>query len=46
MNVRINLAGLKDEKLRLSLHEKVRTISAESESEFEKINQIVQSKMG
>jgi glutamate formiminotransferase/formiminotetrahydrofolate cyclodeaminase len=46
MNVRINLAGLKDEKVKSSLQEKVRKISAESESEFKKINQIVQSKMG
>jgi glutamate formiminotransferase/formiminotetrahydrofolate cyclodeaminase len=46
MNVRINLAGLKDEKLKSSLQEKVRRISAESESEFQKIEQIVESKMG
>ena len=46
MNVRINLAGLKDEKLKSSLQEKVRRISAESESEFRKISQIVESKIG
>jgi glutamate formiminotransferase/formiminotetrahydrofolate cyclodeaminase len=46
LNVRINLAGLKDEKLRSSLQEKVRKISAESGSEFKKIEQIVESKMG
>jgi glutamate formiminotransferase/formiminotetrahydrofolate cyclodeaminase len=46
MNVRINLAGLKDEKLKSALQEKVRKISAESESEFKKIIQIVESKMG
>ena len=34
MNVRINLAGLKDEALKSSLREKVRRISAESESEL------------
>lgn len=45
MNVRINLAGLKDAKLKSALHEKVRRISAESESEFKKIDQIVESKM-
>jgi len=45
MNVRINLAGLKDEKLKSSLQEKVRKIRAESESEFKKIDQIVESKM-
>jgi glutamate formiminotransferase/formiminotetrahydrofolate cyclodeaminase len=46
MNVRINLAGLKDEKVKSSLQEKVRRISAESASEFKKIEQIVESKMG
>jgi len=46
MNVRINLAGLKDEKLKSALQEKVRKISAESESEFKKIIQIVESKLG
>jgi glutamate formiminotransferase / formiminotetrahydrofolate cyclodeaminase len=46
MNVRINSVGLKDEKLKSSLQEEVRRISAESESEFKKIKQIVESKMG
>jgi glutamate formiminotransferase/formiminotetrahydrofolate cyclodeaminase len=46
MNVRINLAGLKDEKLKSSLQEKVQRISAESDSEFKKIGQIVESKIG
>ena len=46
MNVRINLAGLKDEKLRSTLQEKVRGISAESEAKFRKISQIVESKIG
>jgi glutamate formiminotransferase/formiminotetrahydrofolate cyclodeaminase len=45
LNVRINLAGLKDEKVKSTLQEKVRKISAESESEFKKIDQIVESKM-
>jgi glutamate formiminotransferase/formiminotetrahydrofolate cyclodeaminase len=45
MNVRINLAGLKDEKLKSALLEKVRRISAESESEFKTTIQIVESKM-
>jgi glutamate formiminotransferase/formiminotetrahydrofolate cyclodeaminase len=45
MNVKINLAGLKDEKLKSELSEKVRRISAESESEFKTIIQIVESKM-
>ena len=46
MNVRINLAGLKDEKLKSSLQDKVQKISAESKSEFKKISQIVESKLG
>jgi len=46
LNVRINLAGLKDEKLKSSLQERIRKTSAESESEFRKISQIVESKMG
>jgi glutamate formiminotransferase/formiminotetrahydrofolate cyclodeaminase len=46
LNVRINLAGLKDEKVKSTLQEKVRKISADSESEFKKTDQIVESKMG
>ena len=45
LNVRINLAGLKDEKVKSRLQEKVRRISAESESEFKRIDQIVENKM-
>ena len=45
LNVRINLAGLKDEKVKSTLREKVRRINAESESEFRKIDRIVESKM-
>jgi glutamate formiminotransferase / formiminotetrahydrofolate cyclodeaminase len=45
LNVRINLAGLKDEKVKSVLAEKVRKISSESESEFAKINQVVEGKM-
>jgi glutamate formiminotransferase/formiminotetrahydrofolate cyclodeaminase len=46
MNVRINLAGLKDEKLKSVFQEKVRKLCAESESEFGKISQVVESKLG
>ncbi|PZR77071.1 MAG: glutamate formimidoyltransferase, partial [Chthoniobacterales bacterium] len=46
MNVRINLAGLKDEKVKGPLQEKVQKSRAESESEFEKIHQMVESKLG
>jgi glutamate formiminotransferase/formiminotetrahydrofolate cyclodeaminase len=45
LNVRINLAGLKDEKVKSNLQEKVQKIRADSESEFKKIDQIVESKM-
>ena len=45
LNVRINLATLKDEKLKSTLQEQVRKISADSDSEFKKIDQIVESKM-
>ncbi|MEY2558763.1 MAG: glutamate formiminotransferase / 5-formyltetrahydrofolate cyclo-ligase [Verrucomicrobiota bacterium] len=46
LNVRINLAGLKDEEAKANLREKVQKISAESESEFQRIHQIVESKIG
>jgi glutamate formiminotransferase/formiminotetrahydrofolate cyclodeaminase len=46
MNVRINLAGMKDEKLKAALQKKSQEISAESESRFKQINQVVESKMG
>ena len=45
MNVRTNLAGLKDEKLKSELQGKVQKISAESESRFKTIIQIVESKL-
>jgi glutamate formiminotransferase / formiminotetrahydrofolate cyclodeaminase len=46
MNVRINLAGLKDEKLKSDLREKVQKICAESEWEFKKVMQVVEGKIG
>jgi glutamate formiminotransferase/formiminotetrahydrofolate cyclodeaminase len=46
MNVRINLAGIKDEKLKALLQERVQRISAQSESEFTATRQIVESKLG
>lgn len=45
MNVRINLGSLKNEKVKSSLREKLQKIRDESESEFQKINQIVESKL-
>jgi len=46
MNVRINLGQLKDEKFKIQLQERVRNVSADSEAQFRKINQIVESKLG
>ncbi|HSV63413.1 MAG TPA: glutamate formimidoyltransferase [Chthoniobacterales bacterium] len=46
MNVRINLAGLKDESLRGSLREKMQRVATESESEFKRLHAIVESKLG
>jgi glutamate formiminotransferase/formiminotetrahydrofolate cyclodeaminase len=45
LNVRINLGQLKDEKFKFTLKDKVKRIQADSESNFEKIDQIVQSKL-
>ncbi|HEX4631084.1 MAG TPA: glutamate formimidoyltransferase [Chthoniobacterales bacterium] len=46
MNVRINLAGLKDENLKASLREKMQRIANESDAEFKRIHAIVESKLG
>jgi len=46
MNVRINLAGLKDEKFKSTLLKKIQQIGAESDSRFKEINQIVEKKLG
>src|SRR5438552_1483197 len=46
MNVRINLAGLKDEKSKSALLEKLQKIRAESEAQFRRIIQVVESNMG
>ena len=45
MNVRINLGGLKDEKSKSALLQKLQKISAESESQFGRIIQVVESKL-
>jgi len=45
MNVRINLGGLKDEKSKSAPLEKLQKISAESESQFGRIIQVVESKL-
>jgi glutamate formiminotransferase/formiminotetrahydrofolate cyclodeaminase len=46
LNVRINLGQLKDEKFKSALVAKVRKISADSDAQFKKINQAVESKLG
>jgi glutamate formiminotransferase/formiminotetrahydrofolate cyclodeaminase len=45
LNVRINLSNLKDEKFKSALQERVWKVRASSESEFKKVDQIVQSKL-
>jgi glutamate formiminotransferase/formiminotetrahydrofolate cyclodeaminase len=44
MNVRINLSGLKDEKIKAGLHEKLTGLTAESETRFLGVRQVVESK--
>lgn len=46
MNVRINLSGLKDERTKSGLQEKLAASSAESDAQFAKIRQIVEGKLG
>jgi glutamate formiminotransferase/formiminotetrahydrofolate cyclodeaminase len=46
MNVRINLAGLKDEKFKSTLLKRIQQIGAESDSRFKEINHIVEKKLG
>src|SRR3989440_603382 len=46
MNVRINLAGLKDQKFSTSLRERMQRLAGESESEFKRVHAIVESKLG
>ena len=45
MNVRINLAGLKDEALKSALLSKLQKLRSESESRFKTIHQIVEAKL-
>ena len=46
MNVRINLAALKDEKFKSAFVEKLRKINADSEARFKEINHVVEKKLG
>src|SRR5262245_20973161 len=45
MNVRINLGQLKNEKFKIVLLEKIQKICADSEMQFKKINESVESKL-
>jgi glutamate formiminotransferase/formiminotetrahydrofolate cyclodeaminase len=45
LNVRINLAQLKDEKFKASLLKKIKEISADSDTEFKRVYQAVESKL-
>jgi glutamate formiminotransferase len=46
LNVRINLATLKDQKFKSELAEKVKRIQAESDGWFEKTSKVVEGKLG
>ncbi len=46
MNVRINLAGLKDDELKSSLSARVQQLHDRSEAEYAKVHQVVESKIG
>ncbi len=45
MNVRINLSGLKDEKVKAALQEKMSRLTAESETSFKAAREIVEGKL-
>ena len=46
LNVRINLAQLKDERFKTALLKKIEQISTDSDTQFKKIYQVVGSKLG
>jgi len=45
MNVRINVANLKDEKLKSSLSDKLHVFSGESDARFKEISKVVEKKL-
>ncbi len=45
MNVRINLSGLKDEKVKAALQERMSWLTAESETRFKAVREIVEGKL-
>ena len=46
LNVRINLGALKDEKFKGEMAKKVQRIISDSDAQFKKINEVVESKLG
>jgi glutamate formiminotransferase/formiminotetrahydrofolate cyclodeaminase len=46
LNVRINLGQLKDEKFKMALANKVEEISESSDTQFKKVSELVDSKLG
>ena len=46
MNVRINLSGLKDEAVKSALSSRMSAIRAGSDEQFDRISQVVESKLG
>src|SRR5438045_875990 len=46
MNVRIDVANLKDEKLKSSLSDKLHVFSGESDARFKEISKVVEKKLG
>jgi glutamate formiminotransferase/formiminotetrahydrofolate cyclodeaminase len=46
LNVRINLAQLKDEEFKGALAQRMRNVSANSDAQFEKITQVVEGQLG
>jgi formiminotetrahydrofolate cyclodeaminase len=45
MNVRINLSQLKDAKFKTQLQERVQKVTADSEAQFKRISEAVESKL-
>ena len=45
LNVRINLGQLKDEKFKIQLQQRVQQVSADSDTQFTRINEAVESKL-
>jgi glutamate formiminotransferase/formiminotetrahydrofolate cyclodeaminase len=46
MNVRINLAALKDEEFKAAMLKKIQQIAVDSETQFKKVTEVVESKLG